>query len=95
MAVVEGTEGRYEAHDGEFGKVYRWCPECLLVKCDCGEMTTLDDYDTTCVWCGADHTSIVQEELASRWLEDEAVHPYAIWEHAKKEGLLLALPGLE
>ncbi len=95
MAVVEGTEGRYETHDGEFGKVYRWCPECLLVKCDCGEMTTLDDYDTTCVWCGADHTSIVQEELAPRWLEDEAVHRYAIWEHAKKEGLLLALPGLE
>jgi hypothetical protein len=74
MAVVEGTEGRYEAHDGEFGKVYRWCPECLLVKCDCGEMTTLDDSDTTCVWCGADHTSIIKEELVPRWLEDEAGH---------------------
>src|SRR4051794_4464868 len=57
MAVVECTEGRYEAHNGEFGKIYRWCPECLLVKCDCGETTTLDDSYTTCVWCGADHTS--------------------------------------
>jgi hypothetical protein len=76
MAEVEGTEGRYEAHEGEFSKVYRWCPECLLVKCDCGGMTTLDDSDTTCVWCGADHTSIIQEELVPRWLEDEAVHPW-------------------
>jgi hypothetical protein len=94
MAEVECTEGRYEAHHGEFGKVYRWCPECLLVKCDCGEMTTLDDTDTTCVWCGADHTSIVQEELVPLWLEDEAVHPDAIREHAKKAGSLLALLGL-
>jgi hypothetical protein len=76
MAVVECTEGRYEAHHVEFGKIYRWCPECLLVKCDCGRMTTLTDSDTTCVWCGADHTSIIQEELVPRWLEDEAVHPW-------------------
>jgi hypothetical protein len=76
MAVVKGTEGRYEAHEGEFSKVYRWCPECLLVKCDCGEMTTLDDSDTTCVWCGADHTSIIQEELVPWWLEDETVRPW-------------------
>jgi hypothetical protein len=73
MAAVECAEGRYETHNGEFGKSYRWCPECLLVKCDCGETTTLDHSDTTCVWYGTDHTSIIQEELVPQWLEDEAV----------------------
>ena len=88
MAVVEGTEGRYEAHEGEFGKVYRWCPECLLVKCDCGEMTTLDDSDTTCVWCGADHTSIIQEKLVPRRLEDEAGHSWRYSETREEAEIL-------
>jgi len=76
MVVVECAEGYYETHDGEFGKIYKWCPECLLVKCNCGETTTLDHSDTRCVWCGADHTSIIQQELVPWWLEDEAVHPW-------------------
>jgi len=89
MAIIECTEGRYEAHDGEFGKIYRWCPECLLVKCDCGEATTLTDSDTTCAWCGADHTSIVQEELVPRWLEDETVRPWR-YSGAREEDEILA-----
>ena len=88
MAVIECAEGRYETHDGEFGKIYRWCPECLLVKCDCGEMTTLTDSDTTCAWCGADHTSIIQEELVPRWLEDEAVHPWRYSGAREEAGIL-------
>lgn len=83
MVVIECTEGRYEVQDGEFGKIYRWCPECVLVKCDCGEMTTLTDSDTTCAWCGVDHTSTIREELVPRWLEDEAVHP---WRYAGQRG---------
>jgi hypothetical protein len=89
MAAIECTEGRYEAHDGEFGKIYRWCPECLLLKCDCGGETTLTDSDTTCAWCGADHTSIIQEELVPRWLEDEAVHPWR-YSGAREEAGILA-----
>jgi hypothetical protein len=88
MAVIECTEGRYEAHDGEFGKIYRWCPECLLLKCDCGGETTLTDSDTTCAWCGADHTSIIQEELVPRWLEDEAVHPWRYSGAREEPGIL-------
>ncbi len=88
MAVVECTEGRYEAHNGEFGRMYRWCPECLLVKCDCGETTILNGSDTTCAWCGADHTSIIQEELVPRWLEDEAVHPWH-YSRAREEARIL------
>ena len=89
MPVVECTEGRYEAHDGEFGRMYRWCPECLLVKCDCGETTTLGDSDTTCAWCGVDHTSIIQEMLVPQWLEDEAVHPWH-YARAREEARILA-----
>lgn len=81
MAIIEGTEGRYEVQDGEFGKIYRWCPELVLVRCDCGEMTTLTESDTTCAWCGFNHASIIREELVTRWLEDEAIPP---WRNARE-----------
>ncbi len=73
MALIESTEGHYEVQDGELGKTYRWCLDCVLVECDCGETTTLTSSETTCAWCGADHASAVQDELAAQWLEDEAV----------------------
>ena len=80
MAIVEYIEGCYEVQDVEFGKVYRWCPESILIECDCGESPILTSSQTTCVWCDADHTSIIREELATRQLEDEAAHP---WRYAE------------
>lgn len=72
MAMIEYTEGHYEIQDGEFGKAYRWCPDCVLVECDCGESTTLSSSETTCAWCGADHAATVSEELAAQLQEDAA-----------------------
>jgi hypothetical protein len=88
MSIIECVEGQYEAHDGEFAKIYRWCPECFLVKCDGGRETSLSDSDTTCAWCGADHISIIQEELVPRWLEDEAVHPWRYSGTREEPGIL-------
>jgi hypothetical protein len=39
--VTKRTEGHYEAQEVEFGTVYKWCPECLVVACECGEKMTL------------------------------------------------------
>ena len=76
MTTIERKEGRYEVQEVEFGRVYRWCPECLVVECDCGERLALTASMTTCHWCRVDHASVVREELATRRLGDEALHPW-------------------
>jgi hypothetical protein len=80
VAKVEYIEGCYEVQDVEFGKVYKWHPESILIKCGCGENLTLTSSQTTCVWCGADYASIIREELATWRPEDETTHP---WHYAE------------
>jgi len=63
VRIIEQAEGHYEAHEvEEFGRVYRWYPESVVVECDCGERLTLTAYKTTC-GCGVDHAAIIREEL--------------------------------
>ena len=65
-----------QVQDALFGKVYRWCPESVVVEYKCGERLTLTNLETTCEWCGADYRPTVQEELDAQQLEDEARHPW-------------------
>jgi hypothetical protein len=76
VTVIECTEGSYEVQEVEFGKIYKWSPEHVVVSCDCGERVTFTNLETICGWCGADHVSQVQEELDGRPMKDEAVHPW-------------------
>jgi hypothetical protein len=80
--VIECVEGHYEAEKVPFGTVYRWCQECVVAECGCGERVILAGSMTTCAGCGTDHATVVQEWLAAkqRAEEDEALHP---WRHAK------------
>ncbi len=83
VTVIERSGGRYEVQDVEFGQVYKWCPECVVVECDCGEMTILTPSMATCR-CGADHTALVRGEHVTR-RGDEALHP---WRYAgDREGM--------
>jgi hypothetical protein len=43
--VIECAKARYEIQDVEFGKVYKWRPEQVLVECQCGQRLShrLDD----------------------------------------------------
>lgn len=72
VRVIERTEAHYQTHEAKYGKVYRWCPEGVLVECDCGERLTLTSSTESCE-CGADYAAIIHE-LADR-------------EREKKEGL--------
>ena len=74
--VIKHTEGSYEVQDVQFGKVYKWCPENVEVRCECGERTTLTGLKTTCGRCGADHAAPVQKELDAWQPEDEAARPW-------------------
>ena len=83
--VIERSGGRYDVQEVEFGRVYRWCPECVVIECGCGEMTILTPSEATCR-CGADHTTLIRGELGRR-SEDEELHP---WRYAKeREGASL------
>ncbi len=89
--VIECTEGHYEVQETSYGEAYIWCPECVVVQCDCGERPVLSASETLCS-CGADHAALVREELASRGVSDGASHPweaeYQEWNKKRNEHLL-------
>ncbi len=76
MEVIECTKGHYEVQEVQFGTVYRWCPERVVVECYCGQRTTLTRLESVCPKCGADHAATVQQELAGYQEGDETMHPW-------------------
>ena len=86
MRIIERLEGHYEAQDVEFGRVYGWCPESVLIECACGRRSTykreaLIVSVITCE-CRRDNTADIRAELVVQPLEykDEALHP---WRYAR------------
>jgi hypothetical protein len=69
--MIERTEGHYEVQRSSYGEAYVWCPECVVVECDCGERPVLSASGTVC-GCGTDHAALIREMLASRG----APHPW-------------------
>ena len=80
VRVIKRVEGCYKAQDVEFGRVYKWCPECVVLECDCYERLIVAAFATICDECGADHAAVVRDELAARRLaDDKAAHPWRYW----------------
>src|SRR5215217_3135231 len=77
--LIECVEGHYESEKVPFGRIYRWCAECVVAECGCGKRVTLASSMTTCTGCGADHAAVVQERLPTeRAQDDEALHPWRL-----------------
>ncbi len=72
--VIERTEGHYEVYEVPYGKDYVWSPECVVVECECGQRLSLRATETTC-GCGADHTTLVQQELKSQAPSEQTPSP--------------------
>ncbi len=72
--VIKHAEEHYEVHEVPYGRDYNWCPESVVVECDCRERLTLTATETICK-CGADHTALVQEELKAQALSEETPSP--------------------
>ena len=88
MEILERPKGHYEAQEVPFGVVYRWCPPCLVVECECGRRLTLKrsnplDFHTAVCECGEDSIDDGQGEeeiVVDQPLEEnEALRP---WRHA-------------
>jgi hypothetical protein len=93
MRVIERVAEHYDAQDTEFGRIYKWCPECVIVECKCGKrmtLTRLDLIDTGAECeCGAEHTNRVREEVVIQLLDEdyEAHHPWRCWHTTKDTGI--------
>jgi hypothetical protein len=38
--VIKRVNAHYEIEEVEMGTLYRWCPESVVVECDCGHSFT-------------------------------------------------------
>ena len=85
--VIERVQARYEVDDVEFGKVYKWRPERIVVQCLCGQRLSLTSSMTSCVECGHDHMLAVQEASADGHQSDQTLHPWRFVEDREDDGL--------
>ncbi len=93
MRITQRTKGHYETQDVEYGKVYKWHPESVMIECEeCGNRSThprsaLIGSLITCE-CGKDHTARIREELVFQVL-DEYEDPYhwRDWHPSKGAGI--------
>ena len=75
--VIERARAGYEVEEVEYGKIYRWQPETVVVECTCGEEASLTPSEPACEECGAEHKGLVREDLSDRQQQDdESVHPW-------------------
>ena len=81
--VIERVQARYEVRDVEFGKVYKWRPERIVVQCPCGQRLSLTSSMTSCVECGHDHMLAVQEASTNRNPSDQTLHPWRYYSEAR------------
>lgn len=95
--IIEHIAEHYDVQEAEFGRVYVWCPEGIVVECECGEKLSIKRSDlinntaATCE-CGKDQTSsireAVQDEVSGHLFEDdEAVHPWRYWHTSEDTGI--------
>jgi hypothetical protein len=86
--VVECAQAHYEVQDVEFGKVYKWCPERVVLEYGCGGRIYLNSSRTSCEECSTDHVVAVREELSELRQNDETLHPWRYYsEDREKDGL--------
>jgi len=88
VRVLERIEGHYDAFEVPFGKVYRWCPEVVIVECGCGKVLALKGTaGTRCEGCGDDLSEVVGgpcvsaeppwSEHCEEWLRERTLHPHS------------------
>ena len=80
MRVIERVAEHYDTQEVDFGRVYRWYPECVVVECKCGKRKTLTRSDLIkakpACECGTDNTASVREEVVLELLDEDCeVHP--------------------
>jgi hypothetical protein len=90
VKVIERVAEHYDTQEMEFGRVYSWWPESVVVECKCGKRKTLTrseliDAKPECE-CGMDHTAGVREEMVLELMDEDYEvhpHPWRYWQTTK------------
>ena len=85
--VVERLDEGYEVQEVEFGKVYKWHPERIVLGCECGQRISLSALSTSCVECGSDHLQAIKEASKEGRHSDQTLHPWRYSEDRQDVGL--------
>jgi hypothetical protein len=84
--VIERVQARYEVQDVEFGKVYKWRPERIVVECQCRQKLSLSASATSCAACGTDHELAVKEASKTDGHQsDQTLHPWRFVEDREED----------
>jgi hypothetical protein len=94
VQVIERVAEHYDTQEVEFGRIYRWCPECVVVECKCGKRKTLGRSDLIkakpACECGTENTASVREEVVLELLDKDYEvhhHPWRYWHTTKDTGI--------
>jgi hypothetical protein len=95
VQVIERIPEHYEVEEVEFGNVYSWHPESVVVECRaCGKRMALKRWDVIdsvpdCE-CGKGHTARIREELVIELLDEDYEphhHPWRYWHTSEDTGI--------
>jgi hypothetical protein len=85
VQVIERIAEHYDTQEMEFGRIYSWCPECVVVECKCGKRRTLTrsaliEVKPDCE-CGADNTASVREEVVLELFDEDYEAHHHPWHY--------------
>jgi hypothetical protein len=85
VQVIERVAEHYDTQEVEFGRIYSWCPECVVVECKCGKRRTLTrsaliEVKPDCE-CGMDHAGNVREEVVLELLDEDYEAHHHPWHY--------------
>jgi hypothetical protein len=94
MRIIERVPEHYDVQEVQFGRVYGWHPESVVVECRCGKRMTLKRWDIIdsppdCE-CGKDHTASIREEVVVELLDEDyeaTHHPWRYWRTSEDAGI--------
>ncbi len=95
VEIIERIAEHYEAQDVQYGRVYKWCPESVVVQCACGKRATHKSADiislvVTVCECNKDEMAGIREELVLELPDEEYEarhHPWRYWHPPKDAGI--------
>jgi hypothetical protein len=85
--VIERLDACYEVQELEFGKVYKWQPERIVLECECGQRLSLTASSTSCIECSRDHMVAVQKASTNRHQSAQTLRPWRYSEDREDVGL--------
>ena len=86
MKVIERVAEHYDTQEVEFGRIYQWCPEGVVLECSkCGKKMTLTRSELIHTQpeceCGKGHTARAREEVVIQLVDEEYEAHHHPWHY--------------